>query len=86
MRRQHAIQTQRGAAILLAMLILVLITSLAAGSTWRQSQVLEVEAAEREGLRYRLSLPDQPPLGPSPGPSHRHLCLRALALLPYEER
>ncbi len=48
MRRQHAIQTQRGAAILLAMLILVLITSLAAGSTWRQSQVLEVEAAERD--------------------------------------
>ena len=45
-----------------------------------------VEAAEREGLRYRLSLPDQPPLGPSNGPSHRHLCLRALALLPHVER
>ena len=48
MQSKHSMQAQRGAAILLAMLILVLITSLAASSVWRQSQVLEVEAAERD--------------------------------------
>ena len=48
MQSKRTLHTQRGAAILLAMLILVLITSLAAGSVWRQSQVLEVEAAERD--------------------------------------
>jgi len=42
-----------------------------------------VEQAEREGRRYRLSLPGQPPLGPAKGPQHRHECLRALALLPH---
>lgn len=41
-----------------------------------------VDLAEREGRRYRLSLPGQPALGPAQGPAHRHLCLRALALLP----
>ena len=41
-----------------------------------------VECAERDGLRYRLRLPGQPSLGPANGPAHRHLCLRALALLP----
>lgn len=41
-----------------------------------------VELAEREGRRYRLILPGQPALGPSQGAAHRHLCLRALALLP----
>jgi uncharacterized protein (DUF58 family) len=45
-----------------------------------------VESAEREGLRYRLRLPGQPALGPANGPSHRHLCLRALALLPHDVR
>lgn len=45
-----------------------------------------VDLAEREGRRYRLALPGQPSLGPSHGPAHRHLCLRALALLPYETR
>lgn len=41
-----------------------------------------IDLAEREGRRYRLKLPGQPPLGPAQGPAHRHLCLRALALLP----
>lgn len=43
-----------------------------------------IDLAEREARRYRLSLPGQPPLGPAQGPAHRHLCLRALALLPLE--
>ncbi len=42
-----------------------------------------VNLAEREGRRYRLGLPAQPPLGPGRGPEHQHACLRALALLPY---
>ena len=41
-----------------------------------------VDLAEREGRRSQLRLPGQPPLGPGHGPAHRHLCLRALALLP----
>ena len=41
-----------------------------------------VDEAEREGRRYRLELPGQPPLGPASGAQHRHACLRALALLP----
>ncbi len=40
-----------------------------------------VDEAERDGRRYRLDLPGQPPLGPARGPGHRHDCLRALALL-----
>jgi hypothetical protein len=32
-----------------------------------------------------LHVPGQPVLGPSHGPAHRHLCLRALALLPHVE-
>ncbi|MBA3930996.1 uncharacterized protein (DUF58 family) [Pseudoxanthomonas japonensis] len=43
-----------------------------------------IETAEREGLRYLLRLPGQPALGPGNGLAHRHLCLRALALLPHE--
>ncbi|KAB7766261.1 DUF58 domain-containing protein [Xanthomonas maliensis] len=42
-----------------------------------------VNLAEREGRRYRLLLPGHPVLGPSHGPAHHHLCLRALALLPH---
>lgn len=41
-----------------------------------------IEEAERDGRRYRLRLPGQPPIGPDRGPAHRHACLRALALLP----
>ena len=44
-----------------------------------------VDLAEREGRRYRLLLPGQPLLGPAHGSVHRHLCLRALALLPDSE-
>lgn len=44
-----------------------------------------VELAEREGRRYRLQLPDHPVLGPGQGVAHRHLCLRALALMPHVE-
>jgi len=43
-----------------------------------------VDLAEREGRRYRLQLPGQPVLGPDHGAAHRHLCLRALALLPRD--
>ena len=42
-----------------------------------------VDLAEREGRRYHLGLPAQPPLGPGRGPEHHHACMRALALLPY---
>jgi uncharacterized protein (DUF58 family) len=42
-----------------------------------------VDLAERQGRRYRLQLPGQPALGPSQGAAHRHLCLRALALMPH---
>ena len=44
-----------------------------------------VDLAEREGRRYRLHLPGQPVLGPGQGAAHRHLCLRALSLLPHPE-
>lgn len=43
-----------------------------------------VDAAEREGRRYRLQLPNQHTIGPAQGTAHRHACLRALALLPFE--
>ncbi len=42
-----------------------------------------VDEAERDGRRYRLWLPGQPALGPGHGPTHRHACLRALALMPH---
>ncbi len=42
-----------------------------------------VDEAERDGRRYRLSLPAQPALGPDHGPAYRHACLRALALMPH---
>jgi general secretion pathway protein K len=38
---------QRGAALLLAMLLLVLIVTLAGGMVWQQARALEVESAER---------------------------------------
>ena len=44
-----------------------------------------VDLAERENRRYRLHVPGQPALGPAHGAAHRHLCLRALALLPHAE-
>jgi uncharacterized protein (DUF58 family) len=44
-----------------------------------------VDLAERENRRYRLHVPGQPVLGPSQGAAHRHLCLRALAVMPHAE-
>ena len=41
-----------------------------------------VDEAERDGRRYRLSLPGHPDLGPDRGSAHRDACQRALALLP----
>ncbi|WP_240124938.1 DUF58 domain-containing protein [Thermomonas alba] len=43
-----------------------------------------VEEAERSGLRYALLLPGQPAIPAGHGDTHRHRCLRALALLPQE--
>jgi uncharacterized protein (DUF58 family) len=45
-----------------------------------------VDEAERDGRRYRLLLPGQPPIGPAQGAAHRHACLKALALLPEAGR
>jgi general secretion pathway protein K len=42
-----AARAQRGAALLLAMLILTLVATLAAGMVWQQERSLRVEAAER---------------------------------------
>lgn len=42
-----------------------------------------IDQAERENRRYQLRLPGQPALGPGQGATHRHACLRALALLPH---
>lgn len=42
-----------------------------------------IDQAERENRRYQLRLPGQPALGPGQGATHRHTCLRALALLPH---
>lgn len=61
---------------------------------WHQVNALDYEAriarlarwvdeAERDGRRYRLMLPGQAALGPGNGPLHRHVCLRALALMPH---
>jgi uncharacterized protein (DUF58 family) len=44
-----------------------------------------VDQAERENRRYQLRLPGQPALGPALGVTHRHACLRALALLPHAD-
>jgi uncharacterized protein (DUF58 family) len=45
-----------------------------------------VDDAEREGRRYALVLPGQPPIAMGLGAGHRHRCLRALALMPGEAR
>lgn len=45
-----------------------------------------VDDAEREGRRYGLRLPATPPIETGQGASHRHRCLRALALLPQDAR
>ncbi|HMO48982.1 MAG TPA: type II secretion system minor pseudopilin GspK [Rubrivivax sp.] len=43
-RRRHA---QRGAALLVAMIVLTLVATLAAGMIWQQSRAIGVESAER---------------------------------------
>lgn len=43
-RPRHA---QRGAALLVAMVVLTLVSTLAAGMIWQQSRAIEVESAER---------------------------------------
>jgi general secretion pathway protein K len=48
-RRRPA--AQRGAALLLAMVILTLVTTLAAGMVWHQWRAIEVEGAERARLQ-----------------------------------
>ena len=45
-----------------------------------------VDDAERAGQRYTLHLPASPTLDFGNGAQHRHLCLRALALMPDEAR
>jgi general secretion pathway protein K len=47
MKRQSRASAQRGAALLLAMLIMTLVTTLAAGMVWQQWRAIQVEAAER---------------------------------------
>lgn len=47
MMRPPAPQRQRGAALLMAMLIVTLVTTLAAGMVWQQWRAIEVEGAER---------------------------------------
>ena len=50
-------RSQRGAALLLAMLILALVTTLAAGMLWQQWRAVQVEEAERqrEATRWMVS-------------------------------
>jgi len=43
-----------------------------------------IDDAEREGRRYALAVPGQPPTPMGLGAAHRHRCLRVLALLPGE--
>lgn len=43
-----------------------------------------IDDAEREGHRYALQLPAQSLIAGDQGATHRHRCLRALALLPQE--
>jgi general secretion pathway protein K len=47
MRNTRLADPQRGAALLLAMLIMTLVTTLAAGMVWQQWRAIQVEAAER---------------------------------------
>lgn len=44
-------QAQRGAALLIAMLILTLVATLAAAMVWHQQRAIEVEAADRAGTQ-----------------------------------
>jgi general secretion pathway protein K len=46
-RRPWPASTQRGAALLLAMIIVALITTVAAGMVWQQTRAVNIESAER---------------------------------------
>ncbi len=48
--------TQRGAALLAAMLTVALVATFAAGALWRQWQAIEVESAERQRAQARWLL------------------------------
>ena len=44
---RQALRRQRGAALLLAMLILTLVATMASGMVWQQWRAIQVESAER---------------------------------------
>jgi general secretion pathway protein K len=46
-RGDHPLRAQRGAALLIAMVLLTLVATLAAGMVWQQWRSVEVESAER---------------------------------------
>jgi general secretion pathway protein K len=47
MAMTHQVRTQRGAALLVAMVILTMVSTLAAGMVWQQWRAIQVESAER---------------------------------------
>jgi general secretion pathway protein K len=49
-------RAQRGAALLIAMLILTLVATVAAAMVWHQQRAIEVEAAERAGTQATVML------------------------------
>ena len=51
MKQSPALQRQRGAAILLAMLIVALVASLSAGAVWQQWRNIAVQSAEYQRLQ-----------------------------------
>lgn len=57
MNRRTVHARQRGAALLLAMIILTLVSTVAAGMVWQQSRAVEIESAERRRVQMQaLSL------------------------------
>ena len=75
---------QRGAAILMAMIIVTLVVTLAAGMVWQQWRAVQVEAAERARTQSvwilggaldwaRLILREDARLNATPGPNFDHL-------------
>jgi general secretion pathway protein K len=55
MRRGILRRMQRGAALLLAMIIVALVATVTAGMVWQQNRAVQVEAAERARARPRGS-------------------------------
>ena len=47
MRHRGRFRSERGAALLLAMIVLTLVSTVAAGMVWQQSRAIQIEAAER---------------------------------------